>query len=88
MKRKKVRTVLKKGANEFTEKIAEFIKGTGWEFGTETTKINPKKLDKTKITIEFEISEEKLEEIKAEVNRQTSLDQYSPPLEEEIEEET
>ena len=83
MKRKNVRTVLKKRANEFTERLAEFIQKTDWELGIETITINPKKLEKTKIKIEFEIREDALETIKNEVISQTSIEKFSTDLEEE-----
>ena len=85
MKRKNVRMVLKKRANEFTEKLADFIKRTDWELGIESITINPKKLEKTKIKLEFEIREDALETIKNEVISQSSIEEFSAGLEEEVE---
>ena len=74
---KSVRKVLKKRANDFTEKIAKTIRDTDWGLCSETISINTKKLEKTKITIRFEINEDALEEIKQEVMSQRSLGEFS-----------
>ena len=55
------------------------MKNTEWSMGTETVTINPKKLERTKIKLEFEIREVVLEEIKAEIKdtNQASIQDFS-----------
>lgn len=55
------------------------MKNTEWSMGTETVTINPKKLESTKIKLEFEIREVVLEEIKAEIKdtNQASIQDFS-----------
>lgn len=67
---KTVRKVLKEKANDFTEKLVKFIRDTEWELSSETTAIDIKKLEKTKITLKFDISKDALEEIRTQVNTQ------------------
>lgn len=78
---KSVKSTLKEKANEFTAHLGELIEETDWYMGTETTTINPKKLEKTKITIQFEIKDTILDDIKSELKRvreknQSSLEKY------------
>ena len=53
------------------------MKNTEWSMGTETVTINPKKLESTKIKLEFEIREVVLEEIKAEIKEAKDTNQAS-----------
>ena len=78
---KSVKSTLKEKANEFTANLGEFIKDTDWYMGTETITINPKKLEKTRITIQFEIKDAVLDDIKSELKRlreknQSSLEEF------------
>lgn len=92
IKEKSVKEVLKEKANEFTASLGDFIEETDWYMGTETITINPKKLEKTKITIRFEIKDVVLDDIKSELKRlreknQTSLEQFQNIEEKNIMEE-
>lgn len=78
---KSVKSTLKEKANEFTANLGEFVKDTDWYMGPETITINPKKLEKTRITIRFEVRDAVLDDIKSELKRlreknQSSLEQF------------
>ena len=78
--KKSPRIILKEKANSFTNQLEVYVKEkTEWKMFKETISIDLRKLENTKVRIEFLIRENVLDDIKDEYNKdenQKSIESY------------